>query len=178
MTDEQHLFSFFDDLEQQAEALFDTERDVELVDRSRSAYHEVTLASRLMASVGRDLRLDVAGVGGLRGRLDRVGAGWCLLHGLGPDWVVSHAAIETVRGVSDRAVPEVAWSPVARLGLGSVLRWLAGERRSCLLHLRDTTRYEGEVGRVGQDFVEVSLVESGGRVLVRVDALAAVQYRG
>ena len=60
---EEHLFALFDDLEQQAEALYDAERDVELADRSRAEYHHVSLASRLMASLDREVVLDLLGGG-------------------------------------------------------------------------------------------------------------------
>src|SRR5688500_12953761 len=75
------LFEVLDDLEQQAEAAYDAERGAELADRSRSAYQEVTFASRLMASVGSDIAVDVLAVGAVRGTLERVGTGWCLLAG-------------------------------------------------------------------------------------------------
>lgn len=72
---EQELFDVLDDLEAQASAVAHRERLDEVKDRSRSAYHEVDLESRLMASVGRELRLDVAGLGPLSGTVERVGAG-------------------------------------------------------------------------------------------------------
>ena len=82
-----------------------------------------------------------------------------------------------VHGASPRSVPEVAWSPVTRLGLGSALRRLADAGERCLVHLVDGGRYEVMLTRVGQDFVEGSAV--GGRhVLVAFSALAAVQSRG
>jgi len=173
---EEHLFALFDDLEQQAEALYDTERDAELADRSRSAYHEVTLASRLMASTGHAVALDVRGVGRLEGTLDRVAAGWLLLRGPAQDWVLRTAAVQVASGVSERSLPEVAWPPVARLGLGSALRRLADARERCVLHLLDGARHEAVLERVGADFVEVRV--TGGRtVLVAVAALAGVQSR-
>ena len=60
MTWEEQLFSLLDDLEQQAEALYDSERDVELADRSRAEYAHVSLASRLMASLDDEVGLEVA----------------------------------------------------------------------------------------------------------------------
>ena len=84
---EEHLFALFDDLEQQAEALYDAEREVEL-DRSRAEYHHVSLASRLMASLDREVVLDLLGgatVAGTWSGSARAGAwsadgprtGWC-----------------------------------------------------------------------------------------------------
>jgi hypothetical protein len=71
-------------------------------------------------------------------------------------------------------VPEVAWSPVARLGIGSALRRLADAGERCVLHLVSGVREEGVPERVGADFVELRL--AGDRVsLVALAALAAVQ---
>ena len=97
---DEQLFALFDDLEQQAEALYDAERESELGDRSRAEYATVTLASRLMASLEAPLVLHVTGIGTVAGRLQRVGADWCLLHGPAPDWVVRTTAIGAVLGAS------------------------------------------------------------------------------
>lgn len=173
---EDDLFALLDDLEQQAEALYAADRDAELADRSRAAYGQVTLASRLMASLDTEVRLEVTGVGTVAGDLERVADGWCVLRGPAQDWVVCLPAVAAVHGASDRSVPEVAWSPVAALGLGSALRRLADAGERCVLHLRDTTSYDAVLRRVGADFVEAS-VGAGRTVLVAFSALAAVQSR-
>ena len=120
---DEQLFALLDDLEHQAQALYDADRASELADRSRSEYAAVTLVSRLMASVDDDVTLDLAGVGPISGRATsgrrRTGA-WCTVPP--QDWVVRLAAVRGVEGASARSVPEVAWSPVSRLGLGSALR--------------------------------------------------------
>ena len=176
---DEDLFALLDDLEHQAEALYDDERAPELADRTRAEYQQVTLVSRLMASVGTDVTLDVRGVGPVAGRLERVAAGWCLV-GTGSmgvhDWIVALPALTRVLGASERSVPELAWSPLTRLSLGSALRRLAESGERCVLHLLDGSRHDGVVRRVGQDFAE--LVDSGGRhVLVAFSGLAAVQSR-
>jgi hypothetical protein len=176
MSWEEEVFALLDDLEQQAEALYAAERDADLVDRSRAAYREVTLASRLMASVEADLTLEVDGVGPVAGELERVAEGWCVLRGPAQDWVVCLPAVTAVRGASDRSVPEVAWSPVARLGLGSALRRIADAGERCVLHLTDGTAHDGTLRRIGADFVEVAVGEDR-LVLVAFAALAAVQSR-
>ncbi|MDI6911377.1 hypothetical protein [Nocardioides sp.] len=173
---EEELFAVLDDLEQQAEALYDAEREAELADRSRAEYQQVTLASRLMASVGTPVRLEVTGPGAVSGTLDRVGKGWCLVSGHAQDWVIRLDAVATVRDASDRSLPEVAWSPVARLGLGSALRRIAGAGERCVLHLLDGSAHEAVLRRVGADFVEVG-VGAEQTVLVAFSALAAVQSR-
>jgi hypothetical protein len=173
---EEDLFAALDDLEQRAEALFEAERAAELADRSRAEYGAVTLVSRLMASVGDDVALGVTGVGRVLGVLQRLGTGWALVRGVGGDWVVHLDAVASVGGASRRSVPEVAWSPLTRLGLGSALRRLADAGERCLVHLRDGTRHEGRLLRVGADFAEVE-VASGRVELVAFGAVAAVQSR-
>ena len=145
---DERLFDLLDDLEGQAEALYAAERDAELADRSRAEYAAVTLAGRLMASVGRDVLLDVDGTGPVRGELRRVGTGWCLVSGDAGDWLVPLGAIMAAQGVSDRAVPEVAWSA------------------------------EVVLTRVGKDFVEAeTAADPGQRLLVALTSIGAVQSR-
>lgn len=177
MTWEEELFSLFDDLESQAAAAYALDREAEIADRSRSEYAQVTLAGRLMASVGLEVVVDIRGVGPVSGTLERVATGWFLVSGRGADWVVRQAAVGAVRGASDRAVPEVAWSAVARLGLGSALRRLAESGERCLLHRLDGVRLDGVLRRVGADFVELITGEPRRVVLVAYDAIAAVQSR-
>lgn len=176
MTWEDRLFDVLDDLEQQAEALYDAERSLELADRARAAYAEVSLASRLMAATGTSVRLDVRGVGPVAGDLERVGTGWVLLRGPAQDWVLRTAAVTAAHGLPERSVPEVAWPATARLAVGSALRRLADIGERCVLHLVDGSRHDGVLQRVGADFVEVA---GAGRqvALVATDQLAAVQSR-
>ena len=86
-------------------------------------------------------------------------------------------AIAAVEGVDQRSVPEVAWSPLTRLGLGSALRRLGDAGERCVVHRRDGGRHDGVPARVGQDFVEIS--EGHGAAarlsLVAFPAIAAVQ---
>lgn len=176
MSWEQRFGALFDELEQQAVAAFEEDRVAEVADRSRAEYAEVTLASRLVASVGREVRVSVSGVGVVSGTLERAGATWCLVTGRGHSWLIVAAALESATGVSARSVPEAAWRIPARLSLASGLRGLADAAEPCVLRLRDGHRLEGVLLRVGRDFVEVRSV-SGEPTLVALAALAAVQSR-
>ena len=176
MSWEHELFALFDDLEGQAAAAWEADREAELADRARTEYGSVTLASRLMASRGDPLSIDLPHVGRVEGRLDRVGEGWVLLSGQGQDWIVPLRWVVAVRGSSVRSVPEVAWSPVDRLGLRAALRRLSDAAARCVVHLADGTRHETYVERVGADFLEAR-DGSGRQVLVSYDALVAVQSR-
>jgi hypothetical protein len=93
---DEQVFALLDDLEQQAEALYAADRAGELADRSRAEYAAVTLASRLMASIGQELLVEVSGPGQVAGVLQRVGADWCLVHGPAQDWLVRLAAVVAV----------------------------------------------------------------------------------
>lgn len=174
MGGERELFEFFDDLEGQAEALLHAERSAEVADRVRSEYHAVTLDGRLMASVGLEVGLELVGVGRLNGVLSRVGPHWCEVEQPAARWVVRTAAVAGVHGASDRSVPDVAWTPVQRLGIGSALRRLADDGDACRVLVLDGTRHEGRLHRVGADFVELVLV-TGQRVLVPLPHVAAVR---
>ena len=111
--------------------------------------------------------------------LDRVADGWCLVAASGQEWVVPWAAIGALEGASDRAVPEVAWSPLTRLGLASALRRLADAGEPCVLRRTDGGAHVGVLRRVGRDFVEISEGEAPRERLglVAFASLAAVQSR-
>jgi hypothetical protein len=176
MTWEEQLFSLFDDLEQQAEGMFQVEREQEITDRGQAEYAQVTLASRLMASVDREVVVEVVGVGSVEGTLQRVSADWCLVSGKGQEWIVRLPAISQLRGASERSISEAAWSPISRLGLSSALRQVAQARQRCLLHLVGGTRHDVRPGRVGADFLEATVGESAAAIFA-FNAIAAVQKR-
>lgn len=176
MSWERDLFAVLDDLEGQAQAAFAAEREAELADRARAEYGAVSLASRLMASVGTSVSLDLPTLGRVEGTLQRVGEGWCLLDAGGQDWVVPLRHVVSVHGASQRSVPEVAWSPVSRLGLRSALRRLADSGAPCQLCLGDGSRPEVRVERVGADFLEV-MTASHELVLVPHDTVVAIRSR-
>lgn len=175
---ENDLFALFDDLEERAGALYAADREAEVADRSRAEYQQVTLAGRLMATIGQEVTVGVAGVGTVPGVLDRVCGEWIALSGADQDWIVLSEALTTVEGASVRAIPEVAWSPLTRLGIAAALRRLAETGERCVVHLRDGWRYDGELRRVGADFCELVVGEERRVLLVSFAALAAVQSRG
>jgi hypothetical protein len=159
MSWEQRLLAVFDDLEQQAEGLALAERDAAVEELSRAGYAEVELAARLHAATGHELVLVVAGVGQLRTRVLRVGEGWLLAHDGAHEWIVRTSALSHVRGLPDRAV-DLPHRPVtARLGLGSALRSVAGDRVTVVLHRMDGASVRAQVRRVGADFVELWVSE-------------------
>ncbi len=191
MSWESRLLELFDDLEQQAQALALSKRDVDVVELSRAAYAEVDLAGRLHASVGLCVVLTVTGVGAVPGRLAQVGTGWCLVTGTGAagstadaERIIVLAALLAATGLSPRATTPAARDLRAALGLGSVLRRLAEAGRPVDLVLLDGSRLTGVLQRVGGDFVEVAPLGAGRAgapvavpVVVPVAAVALLQRR-
>ncbi len=174
---EDSMSAVFDDLEQQAAGLHLVERDAEVAGLSAAEYSRVSLAARLHASVGRDLRLRLVGGQQLSGRLARTGEDWLLLVDRSAEWIVRHDGLCSVQGISGRADPVETWSVLDRLTLRAVLRRLSGEGEPCLVHFVDDQRVHGRVGRVGQDFFELKTgVEPDSAVhVVTFAAVSALQ---
>lgn len=177
MTWEADLFAYLDDLEGEAVAAFDVERQMEVSDRARAEYSGVESACRLMASVGSTLTLRVAGLGALRGRLARVAADWCLLESGSQEWIIRLPAILTAQGISARSVPRDAWPVTARLGFGSALRRISESQERCCVRLVDGSQYDAVPVRVGKDFVEAVTGERREMVLCAFESIAAVHTR-
>ncbi|KQY56253.1 hypothetical protein [Nocardioides sp. Root140] len=177
MTWEADLFAYLDDLEGEAGAVFDAERQIEVADRARAEYSSVDAAGRLMASVGSDVALRVTGLGALRGRLVRVATGWCLVESGQQEWIVRLAAISMMQGISPRSVPHDAWPVTAKLGLRSALRRISESQERCGLRMLDGAQYDVVPVRVGADFVEAVMGEQRELHLFTFEALAAVHTR-
>lgn len=170
---EQRLLDVVDDLEQQADGLAFGARDAEVAELRRAEYAQVDLAARLHGSIGARLRLEVLGVGALEGTLAGAGQGWLLLVAAQQEWVLDLSAVLGLRGLTARSVPPQARSLTARLGFVSALRRAAGGRDEVVLHRRDGSVVRGLVGRVGADFVEVSV--GSGVEVVPTTVLAGVR---
>jgi len=176
----------FEDLEQQAAGLHLADRDAEVADRARGEYAAVTLADRVHASVGRLVRLTLAGGLVVEGHLTQAGTDWCLVSdeaagaGDAREWVVRLGAAVSLEGLSARAVPEGARPAVARLGFGAAARRVTGEITPVEVRSVDGTRASVRVVRVGADFLEVTDAEeaqavSGRTLLVPFVAVAALR---
>ena len=173
---DERLFDLLDDLEGQAEAMYAAERDAELADRSRAEYAAVTLAGRLMASVGRRRSCSTSTApAGSPASCAGSGTGWCLVRsrrGLaGPP--------RRGRGGRRRLGPRRARGRLVaagQAGPGAVLRRLADEARACVVPTRDGGRHEVVLPRVGRDFVE-GVDDAGRGLLLPLATLGAVQSR-
>ena len=123
---EESMFAVFDDLEQQAEGLHLVERDAEVADLTVAEYSRISLAARLHASLGLDLRVRLVG-----GHVDRRPAGaagrrtGCCWSTGPPSGSCAPRASLSSAGLSARADNEDTWPVIDRLTLRAVLRRLA-----------------------------------------------------
>jgi hypothetical protein len=149
----------FDDVEAQLEAAEQAELAGEVADRTRREIARLRLVDRLRASVGAELQVRVAGAGALSGRLRRAGEGWLLLSlESGPPAFVVSAAVLTVDGLPAAARDPGSEGPVlSRLDLAHALRAVARDRSAVTVVLRDGTRLDGTLDRVGADFADLAL---------------------
>jgi hypothetical protein len=179
MSWELRLLDLFEDLEQQAAGAALAMRDAEVAELARGEYSEIELAARCHASVGLDVELTGPAGVFVRGRVARVGAGWCLLvsgmedRSEPQEWLFVLTGLVSARGLSTRATPLSTRPITGRLGLASVLRGIAEERGPVTLVRSDGERRQGRLGRVGKDFLEL-LGETGAEV-VPFSALAALR---
>jgi hypothetical protein len=158
----ERLGRLFEDLEQQAAGMHLAERDAELADRARGEYAGVAFASRIHASLAREVALTLVDGHVAEGTLTQAGTDWCSV--VTPEghavWLVRLGAVAAAYGLSSRAVPEAARPAVARLSFGSAVHRLADEHDEVLLQLASGAPLRGRVLRIGADFVEVESVGS------------------
>lgn len=176
-TGEDDLVGVFEDLELQAEGLHLADRAVEVDELSVAQYAEIRLASRLLASVGRDIRLVTSGPD-VRGRLADVGADWAEVEGADrATWVVQLHHVEMLVGLADGALPEEGRPFGSGLSLRSVLRGFVEERASRAWHLAGERTLHAVAMRVGVDFVELRVDDGAGQVTVPLASVVAVRDR-
>jgi hypothetical protein len=139
------------------------------------------LVDRLRASPGAQLQLSVAGAGVVSGRLDRAGDGWLVLTpDAGPPAFVLTAAVLTVDGLPAAAQEPGSEGPVlSRLDVGHALRAVARDRSAVAIVLRDGSRLDGTLDRVGADFADLALHPVGeARRGSAVRSVRAVRFEG
>lgn len=173
--DGEELSALFEDLEQQAAGMELAERDAELADRARGEYATVTFADRVHASIGRTVRLTLAGGVTVEGAVLDAGRDWMTVAGPGATgpWLLRLDAVATARGLSARSLPEPARPVTARLGFGAALHRLSEAAGGALrLHLASGMFGPGSAARIGADFVEI---DTGGGEPVSLVPFAAIR---
>ena len=163
----------FRGLEDEAAGLSNQERDLDIAERTRMELARIGTAARLAAGVGHDLELRLEAIGPIRGRLERVTPRWLLVGAGTVQWMVSTDAVLGVRGLPTRAATFPAAAVVGRLGWGSAWRILARDRTGLHVVRRDGSSLDAVAERVGEDFVELTVL--GRRELVPFAAVAAVR---
>ena len=146
-----------DELEADLDADVRRELVGEVADRTRREVARLHVVDRLRAAAGSTVTLGLEGCEPVRGSLGRVGTDWLLLHDSSPGAVlVLDAAILWIDGLPARAVDPAA-VPVLdrRLGVQSVLRATARDRRVVQIRLRDGSELRGTVSRVGADYLDL-----------------------
>lgn len=143
------------DLEQQAHGLHLREREEDVAALAAVEQGRVTVEERVHGSLGRQVRVRIAGGEALTGEVGAAGRGWVALEVGVRTWWLRLAAVATVTGLGARALVEEARPAAARLGIGAPLRSLAERRAPVVVLLRDGTRIDGTIVRVGADFLEV-----------------------
>jgi hypothetical protein len=153
----------FDDVEAQLDAADRAELAGEVADRTRREVARLRLVDRLRAGIDAELQLRILGAGMLHGRLRRAGEGWLLLEpDAGPSALVLQAAVLELGGLPVAAAEPGSEGPVlSRLDIGYALRAIARDRSPVAVLLRDGTRLDGTLDRIGSDFADVALHPAG-----------------
>lgn len=148
----------FADLDSQVDALLGAELGSEVAERTRIEVSRLRLVDRLRTVEGHPIEARCAGVGPVRGRLDRVGADWLLLSDPpGGETLVPLGAVLAVSGLGRWSALPGAEGRVARtLSLRHVLRGVARDRSPVRMVLTDGVPLAGTVDRVGFDFLELA----------------------
>jgi hypothetical protein len=147
----------FADLEAQGDSLRRADDEREIAELTRGGLAQIGILNRLHGNVSTPVTVQVAGVGEIRGRLQRVGADWLLLSS-GDEVVVPLPALMGVSDLPPAAVSDEGVGVVAsRLRLTSVLRAMARDRSPVRVVLRDGTPVVGTPDRVGADFVDLAV---------------------
>ncbi|MGJ9402328.1 hypothetical protein [Arthrobacter sp. KK5.5] len=176
--------ALFADLEAQMNGEAARDRVVEIQEMVRIERSQLPLARRLGGHLGGEVTLLLLGGLLLRGRLQRVGAGWLGLVSGGAEYVVPVAALRSVEGVGVRVAPEENGG--RRLpSLGAALRALVRDRARVTLHARDgAVLGTGTLDHAGADHLQLAAHPLGefrrgssvrSLLLVPFDAVAAVQ---
>lgn len=141
--------ALFADLEAELDGEEARERDAEVHERTRIEHGRLTLADRLVASVGADVTVTTS-VGTLHGRLNAAARDWLLVD----DTLVTRTAVVSVRGLTGYAVEPDARARAAGT-IGGRLRALAAEQTPVTCVFADGRCVTVTIGRVGKDHVDL-----------------------
>lgn len=151
----------FDDLEAQLVRLEQAEIEADISERARSERGHVAVAHALTADCGREISLDVLGMGRVIGVLREVGQDWCIVEGAaeGPrrsrSVLLALSAVQCVTGLSGFSDQRDGASQ-RRFGMRSALRALSRDRAQVRIHLTGGGTVQGTIDRIGRDHCDVA----------------------
>ncbi|MGB3257174.1 MAG: hypothetical protein WBA72_04215 [Ornithinimicrobium sp.] len=151
----------FDDLEAQLLRLERVELEAEVSERARSERGQVAMAHALAADCGREISLDMLGVGRVAGVLSEVGQNWCILESptQGPprsrSVLLALPAVQSATGLTG-FVDSRDGASQRRFGMRSALRVLSRDRARVRIHLTGGGTVQGTIDRVGWDHCDVA----------------------
>lgn len=160
---------FFEDLEDQLDSEWEAERAALDSEAERLRMSQRTLRERLVATVGGELGIELAGGAAASGRVVAVGADWCGLDPvetrggtvLVPLWSVRALTMshEGVLRAARSAGPGSSLSQ--RMTFGFVLRDLVRKRVPVSVELGSQRALTGTIDRAGADHLDIALHDPG-----------------
>lgn len=142
--------ALFADLEAELDGEEARERDAEVRDRTRIEHGRLTLADRLVASVGAEVTVTTTGAGTVTGRLRAAARDWLLVDGT----LVTRTAVTGVRGLTGYAVEPDARARAAST-IGARFRALAEAGTPVTCVFVDGRVVTATIERVGKDHVDL-----------------------
>ena len=160
---------FFEDLEDQLDSEWEAERAALDSEAERLRVSKLTVRERLVAAVGADAGVELAGGATVPGRIAAVGADWCALESadagrgvvLVPLWsiVALTLAHETLLRAARAAGPGPALAQ--RMTFGFVVRDLVRKRVPVAVELASRRVLTGTIDRAGADHLDLALHDAG-----------------
>lgn len=150
----------FADLEAQLAVLDRAELAAEVAEQTRAERGQVRLDDRLLAALGRPLRLRTRGLGWLEVVLVDIGADWLLVEPAasipvrGGQLLVARAAVTGVQGLPVRADADESGAS-RRFGLRHALRGISRDRAVVRVHDVDGDHATGTIDRVLADHLDL-----------------------
>ncbi len=148
----------FDDLSAQADAVSGLELDEEVAERTRFELGQLSLADRLRGALGVPITVETSAVDGrLRGQVLRVAADAAVVEDDRGQALVPLAAIRFVRDPGPAARSAGPSRVSGQVGLRSLLRSVAADRRPVVVSLTDPGgALTGTIDAVGKDLIELA----------------------
>lgn len=159
----------FDDLSSQFDAQLRSQRQAEVADMAIAEATEVSLAGRLLGSVGSELELRLMNGETLRGEVARAAANWLVLRLKRADILLWYRSLGAISGLSATPV----WPSLVeqKLTAAKIMREFATSGAE-VQFVTGTSLLQGYIQRVGQDFVDV--MDHGRRISIPFAALLYV----